>query len=115
MSDLSRQLVDQGLMVPVGLANEVLKRLSTLIVTIGTIAHADFDHGTYCCDGMLIARHHDISGLDRLDLPLRGPRAQHRAEQQMKDRRLDPPAQPIRQPKLSLLGRMKRKLFRSRR
>lgn len=80
-----------------------------------TIAHADFDHGTYCSDGVLVARHKDITGLEPLDLPLRDPPAQRRAERQMQDLRLDPPAQPIRQPKLTLLGRMKRRLLRSHR
>jgi len=79
-----------------------------------TIAHADFDHGTYCCDGVLIARHQDVAGLEPLDLPLRDPQAQYQAEMQMQALRLDPPAKPIRQPKLNLLGRMKRKLLRSR-
>lgn len=80
-----------------------------------TIAHADFDHGTFCCDGVLVARHKGVSGLEPLELPLRDPEAQRQAEVKMKDLRLDPPARRVRHPKLTLLGRMQRKLLRSRR
>lgn len=37
------------------------------------IAHADFDHGTYCCDGVLVVRHKDVAGPEPIDLPLRQP------------------------------------------
>ena len=49
-----------------------------------TLAHADVDHGTYCCDGVLVARRHDLEGLEPLDIPLRDPCGQQRAEQQMR-------------------------------
>lgn len=78
-----------------------------------TIAHADFDHGTYCCDGVLIARHQGVAGLEPLDLPLRDPQAQHQAESQMKHLRIDPPTAPIRQLKPTFLQRLQRKLLRT--
>lgn len=38
-----------------------------------TIAHADFDHGTYCFDGVLVAGLPSLAGTRPLDLPLRAP------------------------------------------
>jgi hypothetical protein len=49
-----------------------------------TIAHADFDHGTYCSDGVLVARHRDLPGLEPLDLPLRDAPRQRAAEALLK-------------------------------
>jgi hypothetical protein len=80
-----------------------------------TIAHADFEHGTYCCDGVLVARHRDISGLEPLDLPLRDPQRQHDAERRMKDLRVDPAVQRVRAPQRGLLNQLKRQLFGSHR
>jgi len=77
-----------------------------------TIANADFDHGTYCCDGVLIARHKDTTGIEPIDLPLRDAEGQRQAEKQLKDFRCDPAARPIPQPKVTLLDRIKRKLAR---
>ena len=45
---------------------EFLERRDYVIV-----AHADFDRGTYCFDGVLVARHRSLAGLTPLTLPLR--------------------------------------------
>lgn len=37
------------------------------------IADADFTHGTYCEDGVLVARHRSIHGVEPIDLPRREP------------------------------------------
>lgn len=57
-----------------------------------SIAHADFEYGTFCCDGVLVARHHTRPELDTLELPLRDQRGQSLAEKEMKGLRIDPPA-----------------------
>ncbi|MBC8354923.1 MAG: FkbM family methyltransferase [Planctomycetes bacterium] len=80
-----------------------------------TVAHADFDHGTYCSDGVLVARHKDIAGLEPLELPLRDAQQQREAERQMNDIRVDAPEQNIRSPQNGLLRRLQRQLFDSRR
>jgi hypothetical protein len=77
LADLPRQLADQGLMVPVGLADKVLQRLSTLIVTIGNRLGILAVHiGNQSCD--------KVAGI----LPLLG------AGQQA-SKRLDKPFQPL--------------------
>ena len=48
-----------------------------------TLTHADFDHGTSCCDGILIARHRDRNGLEPLALPLRDSAGQQAAEKEL--------------------------------
>lgn len=80
-----------------------------------TLAHADFEYGTYCCDGVLVARHKDTSGLEPLDLPLRDSHQQRDAERRMKDLRVDSPVQTVRAPHRGLLGKLKHHLFGSRR
>ncbi|MCH2124912.1 MAG: FkbM family methyltransferase [Pirellulaceae bacterium] len=55
-----------------------------------TIAHADFDHGTYCCDGVLVAQRAGLSnGLAPLEIPLRDAAGQKNAEQQLRHLRID--------------------------
>ena len=58
-----------------------------------TIAHADFDYGTYCCDGVLVARHRDVPGLEPLDIALRDALRQRQAECRTRDLQTDHPAQ----------------------
>lgn len=54
-----------------------------------TVAHADFDYGTTCCDGVLVACRPDLEGLDTIDLPLRDPDGQSQAEREMRDLAVD--------------------------
>ena len=75
-----------------------------------TLAHADVDYGTYCCDGVLAARRQDLEGLGPLDIPLRDPDGQHRAERQMRDLAGDAAAQPVQPPPSGLGQRLKRKV-----
>lgn len=71
-----------------------------------TIAHADFDHGTYCCDGVLVARHKDVCGPESIEIALRDPTAQHRAEVAMQALRLDLPHRRVWRPLGALLHRL---------
>ncbi len=37
------------------------------------LAHADWEHGTFCQDGLLLARRKELAGMEPIDIPLRQP------------------------------------------
>ncbi len=50
-----------------------------------TLAHADWDHGTYCSDGIILARLASLPGLEPVDLPLREPHQPYVIGSRMED------------------------------
>ncbi len=48
------------------------------------IADADFTHGTFCADGVLVARHRALPGVEPIDLPLREPHQPYTVRQPLR-------------------------------
>ncbi|MDA1054154.1 MAG: FkbM family methyltransferase [Planctomycetota bacterium] len=48
------------------------------------IADADFTHGTFCADGVLVARHRALPGVESMQLPLREPHQPYTVRQPLR-------------------------------
>jgi len=79
-----------------------------------TIAHADYEFGTYCCDGVLVARHANLAGLSPLEIPLRDAERQYAAERTMADIQTGPPVLPQQRPLRRLWQSMASKVIKLR-